>query len=97
MAAQNDLWFHAHGYPGSHVVLRREGRKEEPDKRALEEAAAVAAYWSKGKTAKKVSVVYTQVKYVTKPRGGAPGQALLKREKSIVVEPSLINEEVNAI
>ena len=97
MAAQNDLWFHAHGYPGSHVVLRREGRKEEPDKLALEQAAAVAAYWSKGKTAKKVSVVYTQVKYVTKPRGGAPGQALLKREKSIVVEPSLINEDLNVV
>jgi len=93
MSAQNDLWFHAHGYPGSHVVLRREGRKEEPDKRALEEAAAVAAYWSKGKTAKKVSVVYTLVKYVTKPRGGAPGQALLKREKSLVVEPGLLAED----
>ena len=93
ISAQNDLWFHAHGYPGSHVVLRREGRKEEPDKRALEETAAVAAYWSKGKTAKKVSVVYTQVKYVTKPRGGAPGQALLKREKSIVVEPALLKED----
>ena len=61
--------------------------------RALEEAAAVAAYWSKGKTAKKVSVVYTLVKYVTKPRGGAPGQALLKREKSLVVEPGLLPED----
>ena len=93
MSAQNDLWFHAHGYPGSHVVLRREGRKEEPDKQTLEEAAAVAAFWSKGKTAKKVSVVYTLVKYVSKPRGGAPGQAILKREKTIVVVPALIKED----
>ena len=96
MSAQNDIWFHAHGYPGSHVVLRREGRKEEPDKQTLEEAAGLAAFWSKGKTAKKVSVVYTLVKHVTKPRGGAPGQALLRREKTIVVTPSLIKEESDA-
>ncbi len=96
MSAQNDIWFHAHGYPGSHVVLRRQGRKEEPDKQTLEEAAGLAAFWSKGKTAKKVSVVYTLVKYVSKPRGGAPGQAILKREKTIVVAPALIKEENDA-
>lgn len=93
LAAQNDYWFHAHGYPGSHVVLRREGRKEEPSAQTLREAAGVAAYWSKGKTAKKVPVAYTLVKYVSKPRGGAPGQALMKREKSLMVEPRLLPEE----
>ena len=35
MAAQNDLWFHARGYAGSHVVLRSEGRKEAPASRLL--------------------------------------------------------------
>ena len=93
MAAQNDLWFHARGYSGSHVVLRSEGRKEAPSKQTIEEAAALAAYWSKGKTAKKVSVAYTMVKHVTKPRGSAPGQALLRREKTIVVEPALLKKE----
>ena len=93
MSAQNDLWFHAQGYSGSHVVLRSEGRKEAPSKQTIEEAAALAAYWSKGKTAKKVSVAYTMVKHVTKPRGGTPGQALLRREKTIVVEPALLNKE----
>ena len=93
MSAQNDLWFHARGYSGSHIVLRSEGRKEAPSKQTIEEAAALAAYWSKGKTAKKVSVAYTMVKHVTKPRGGAPGQALLRREKTIVVEPALLKKE----
>ena len=93
LAAQNDLWFHAHGYSGSHVVLRREGRKDEPSAQAIEEAAGVAAYWSKGKTARRVPVVYTQAKYVSKPRGGAPGQAVLRREKTIMVEPELLPEE----
>ncbi|MDE2811927.1 MAG: NFACT RNA binding domain-containing protein [Gemmatimonadota bacterium] len=93
MSAQNDLWFHAQGYSGSHVVLRSEGRKEAPSKQTIEEAAGLAAYWSKGKTAKKVSVAYTMVKHVTKPRGGTPGQALLRREKTIIVEPILLKKE----
>ena len=89
-AAQEDLWFHASGYSGSHVVLRREGRKDEPSVRTVEEVAAVAAYWSKGRSAKKVPVVYTQIKYVSKPRGGAPGLAALKREKTVIVSPKLL-------
>ncbi len=93
ISAQNDLWFHARGYAGSHVVLRSEGRKEAPSKQTIEEAASLAAYWSKGKTAKKVSVAYTMVKHVTKPRGGTPGQALLRREKTIIVEPTLLKKE----
>ena len=55
----------------------------------LEEAAAIAAFWSKGKTAKKVPVIYTIVKYVSKPRGAAPGQAVVRREKTLMVEPRL--------
>ncbi|MBI2505411.1 MAG: DUF814 domain-containing protein [Candidatus Latescibacteria bacterium] len=93
LAAQNDIWFHVHGYPGAHVVLRREGRKEEPSAQTLKEAASLAAYWSKGKTARKVPVVYTLVKYVSKPRGGIPGQALIKCEKTLMVEPGLLPEE----
>ena len=93
LAAQNDVWFHAHGYSGSHVILRLEGRNEIPARRTLEEAAGVAAYWSKGRTAKKVSVVYTQVKYVTRPKGGAPGLAHLRREKTLIVEPALLRVE----
>ena len=90
MASREDLWFHASGYPGSHVVLRREGRKEEPGARTIEEAAALAAYWSKGRSARKVPVVYTRVKHVSKPRGGAPGLAVLRREKTVIVAPLLL-------
>ena len=80
LAAAEDIWLHAHGYAGSHVVLRRDGRREQPSKRTLEEAAGVAAYWSKGRTANKVAVVYTTAKHVRKPRGAAPGLAVLTRE-----------------
>ena len=96
LAAPEDIWFHAHGYAGSHVVLRREGRKEQPSARTVEEAAAVAAYWSKGRTANKVSVSYTAAKHVRKPRGSAPGLAVLSWEKTILVRPMLLPEEDEA-
>ena len=48
IAAQNDVWFHAHGYAGSHVVLRLEGRKESPDRWTLEEAAGVGGVLEQG-------------------------------------------------
>lgn len=87
LAHPEDYWFHAEGCPGSHVVLRREGRKDNPSGRTIEEAAAIAAYFSKARTSRKAPVVYTLKKYVRKPRKSAPGLALLMREKMIMVEP----------
>ena len=93
LAAPDDIWFHASGYAGSHVVLRREGRGDEPSRETLVDAASVAAYWSRGRTAKKVPVVYTLVKHVSKPKGSPPGLALPRRAKSLIVEPSLLPEQ----
>ncbi len=93
LASQNDFWFHARGYSGSHVILRREGRKDEPSRKTLEEAAAVAAWWSKGRTAGKVPVIYTLAKYVSRPRGGPPGLASVRREKTLMVRPGLLPAE----
>lgn len=92
VAAQEDIWFHASGYPGSHIILRREGRRDEPGARTLAEAAGVAAYWSKGRSAKSVPVVYTRAKYVTKPRGAPPGMATPRRAKTLMVAPALLPE-----
>lgn len=88
-AKPNDFWFHAHGVPGSHVVLRREGRKAKPSKRCIEEAASVAAYFSKGRTSQTVGVSYTEKRYVRKPRKGKPGTALISHEKTVMVSPQL--------
>ena len=93
MASKDDIWLHAHGYAGSHVILRRQGRREEPGSQTLKEAAGVAAYWSKGRTSNKVAVVYTLVKYVFKPRGSTPGTASIRRGKTLLVEPALLPEE----
>jgi hypothetical protein len=89
MAGQDDLWFHARQVPGSHVVLRKSGRKSEPDKQAILEAAAIAAYHSKAGKSSKVSVCYTEKRHVRKARGGKPGEAIVAREKVVLVRPKL--------
>ena len=66
-ASGNDWWFHAKGQPGSHVIVKTNG-KELPDS-VYEEAAALAAYYSKGRQAPKVEIDYTLKKNLRKPNG----------------------------
>jgi predicted ribosome quality control (RQC) complex YloA/Tae2 family protein len=87
MARPEDYWFHAHGCPGSHVVLRRGKGANEPSKTTLEEVASWAAFHSKSRTAGKVPVIYTQKKYVRKPRGAKAGTVIVEREKMLMVRP----------
>ena len=87
IARPEDYWFHAHGCPGSHVVLRRGKGANEPSKQTLEEVASWAAFHSKSRTAGKVPVIYTQKKYVRKPRGTKAGTVYVEREKMLMVRP----------
>ena len=89
MARPDDLWFHARQAAGSHVVLRKSGQKAEPDKQAILEAAAIAAFHSKAGKSSKVSVCYTEKRHVRKVRGGKPGLAIVAREKVVMVRPKL--------
>ncbi len=93
VAAPSDLWFHARQAPGSHVVLRRAGRKERPDKRAILEAAAIAAFHSKAGKSSKVAVLYTERRHVRKPRGAKPGLVTVSREDVVLVRPALPEQE----
>ncbi|MGA3244495.1 MAG: NFACT RNA binding domain-containing protein [Bacteroidota bacterium] len=88
-ARPNDLWFHARGSSGSHVVLRSGTGKGEPSRRALEETASIAAFYSKMKTARNVPVAMTEKKYVRKPRGAPAGTVTIEREKLFFVNPKL--------
>lgn len=88
-AKPNDLWFHARGAAGSHVVLKINTGKGEPSKKAREQAASIAAYYSKMKNAKQVPVAMTEKKFVRKPKGAAPGSVAVEREKVIFAEPAL--------
>jgi predicted ribosome quality control (RQC) complex YloA/Tae2 family protein len=87
-AGKDDYWFHARGVPGSHILLRKEHRKDNPPKSVLEAAAAIAAFFSKAKTSALVPVIMTQKKYVRKMKQGKPGQVIVERETVLMVEPS---------
>lgn len=86
VATGNDWWFHAKGIPGSHVILKSNNEEELPD-RAYEEAAALAAFYSKAKDADKVEVDYIQKKNIKKVAGSAPGFVIYHSNWSMVATP----------
>ena len=86
VARPNDLWLHAADYPGSHVIVRNTTRKDIPH-RTLIEAAQLAAYFSQANQDPKVDVHYTQRKFISKPKGVAPGLVRMSRFKNITVAP----------
>lgn len=92
-AKSYDLWFHAADYPGSHVVLRNPQRKPVPPK-SITEAAQLAAKFSQARENPKVAVNYCEKKFVTKPKGFAPGQVRLSAFKTVIVEPKEAGERV---
>lgn len=92
-AKPNDIWLHARGASGSHVVLRWNDQKGRPPKRTLEEAAMIAAYYSGAKNSKLVPVAWTLKKYVRKPKGAAVGAVVMGREEVVMVEPRLPVED----
>ncbi|MBU3698413.1 MAG: DUF814 domain-containing protein [Candidatus Kapabacteria bacterium] len=87
-ARQQDWWLHVRGASGSHAVLRGV-RSEKIPKPILEAAAAITAYYSQARNASYVPVVYTQRKFVRKPKGANIGAVVLEREQTIMVRPSL--------
>lgn len=89
---KDDMWLHARGIPGSHVIIRTEG-KSVPDK-TLEEAAVLAAWYSKGRNSSNVEIDFTQRKNVWKPKNTKPGFVNYEHQRTIIVNPSIniINE-----
>lgn len=71
IATGNDWWFHAKQNAGSHVIVKTEG-KELPD-RTFEEAARLAAHYSKASGQEKAEIDYIQKKHIKKPNGAKPG------------------------
>lgn len=86
-AAKNDLWFHTKDIPGSHTILFTGGK--DPSDIAIFEAAAIAAYHSKGRMSENVPVDYTKIKFVKKPSGAKPGMVIFTDNKTVYVTPKL--------
>ena len=84
-ATTNDMWFHARGIPGSHVIVKAAGR--EIPRSTLEQAASLAAYYSQARGSTSVAVDYTLQKYVKHMKGGGPGMVIYERERTVYAEP----------
>ena len=84
LARSEDLWLHARGIPGSHVVVRLE-KGSEPPPETLRDAATLALLYSDLKKSGKGDVIYTRRKWVKKAKGQAPGAVTVTQEHSIYV------------
>ena len=94
-ATGNDWWFHAKGRPGSHVIVKCEGR--ELTDATYEDAARLAAFYSKAKGQSKIEVDYLQKKNVKKPGGAKPGFVVYYTNYSMLIDAdisrlTLVNE-----
>lgn len=87
-ATGNDWWFHAKKIAGSHVVVKLGNAEELPD-RTFEEAARLAAYYSKGRDQEKVEIDYVQKKHVKKPGGAKPGFVVYYTNFSMAIDSDI--------
>lgn len=85
-AAKDDLWLHTKNFPGSHVIIRKQPGQEIPFT-TIQEAARLAAYYSKARSSAQVPVDYTLVKQVKKPHGAKPGMVIFFEQQTLYVTP----------
>ncbi len=80
-----DLWLHARGVPGAHVIIKA-GAGDVPDA-VIQRAAEIAAYYSAARGEARALVDVTRRKYVRKIKGGKPGMVTYRNEQPIEVTP----------
>jgi predicted ribosome quality control (RQC) complex YloA/Tae2 family protein len=86
VARPDDLWFHARGIPGAHVILARENRLPAPED-DVRVAASLAAFYSKARAANSVPVDYTLRKHVRKRRAAPPGLVWYTHADTVAAQP----------
>lgn len=91
-ANKSDLWFHAQGVPGSHVLVRVPKKNTSVPKNIIDQAAQLAAANSKARHSSTVSVIYTEVRHLSKVRKALPGTVNVRNEKVIFVKPLNLNQ-----
>lgn len=84
-ARKTDMWLHTQKIPGSHVIICGDGR--EISDNAIEEAAVIAAVYSKAADSSLVPVDYTPVKQLKKPVGSKAGMVIYHEYYTIIVNP----------
>ncbi|NHM92532.1 MULTISPECIES: NFACT family protein [Staphylococcus] len=83
LAKKSHLWFHTKDIPGSHVVILA----DEPSNQTIEEAAMIAAYFSKAGQSGQIPVDYTEIRHVHKPSGAKPGFVTYDNQKTLFATP----------
>lgn len=86
-ASGNDWWFHAKNAPGSHVIVKTEGK--ELSDQTFEEAARLAAHYSSSRDQDKVEIDYVQKKQVKKPAGAKPGFVVYYTNYSMMIDSDI--------
>ena len=92
LAGRGDLWLHARGFAGAHVVVRDAmtdllPRLDSPEGEPIRLAAALAAYFSKARNEGAADVIVARVRDVHRIPGGAPGQVTVRESRTIRVRP----------
>jgi predicted ribosome quality control (RQC) complex YloA/Tae2 family protein len=84
LSAPDDLWLHAQGIPGSHVLVKRLAGKEVP-REVIEEAARLAVLHSKAKGSRNVPVFLAEARHVSKFKGAKPGLVRIAKYTTVSV------------
>lgn len=95
VARGNDIWMHARGCPGAHVLLQRRRGSPEPTQACLEFCANLAVFYSDARNERKASVTAADPKHLLKPRGAPPGAVKLREELYVLTGwPDMVPEEL---
>ena len=86
VAGKFDLWLHARGVAGSHVIIPR-NRNEQIPPSVIRHAAGLAAWFSKARGSSLVPVILTERKFVRRAKGGGLGAVVVEREEVLMVQP----------
>ncbi len=85
-ASANDIWLHARGVPGAHVIIKAAGR--EVPRSTIEQAASLAAWYSQARGSTSVPVDYALQRHIRHMKGGGPGMVIYERERTINIIPT---------
>lgn len=84
-ARRTDYWLHTKSVHGSHVIIVCDDQT--PPARTIEQAAAIAAYYSQARAGGKTPVDFTMVRNLKKPSGAMPGFVIYHVYETILAEP----------
>ena len=95
-ARKDDLWLHAHGVHGAHVIIACAGVT--PPDNTITQAAQLAAYYAESNAGQNIAVDMTSVKQIKKAPGSKPGMVIYHSYRTIIANPypDIVIDPLNA-